>query len=152
MGFGVYGKSNWNKRGTGGNGVKFEDIARDVYRGFQGKSNRVVCSQPNGIYGTNGTTEGIYTRRKNRSVHDKIWRKRPRVSDFSGRVKFSSSVLSRIQHSSEFLEDLIETCTNPIADAMMYRYIYFRKQYLFAVLTILSINTIHHSIQFINYL
>jgi len=80
-------------------GLSSRISARDVYRGFHGKSNRVVCSQPNGIYGTNGTAGRIHTRRKNRSMYDKIRRKRPCVSDFSGRVKFSSSVLSRIQRS-----------------------------------------------------
>lgn len=60
MGFGVYGKSNRNKRETGRNGVKFEATARDVYRGFHGKSNRAVCSQPNRIYDTNGTTGYVY--------------------------------------------------------------------------------------------
>lgn len=147
MGFGVYGKSNWNKRETGRNGVKFEDTARDVYREFHGKSNRAVCSQPNGIYGINGTTGGIHARGgKIARCTTKIRRKSPCVFDFSGRAKFSSSMLSRILRSSEFVEDLIEARVNLIADTC--RCISRWK----AVLTILSVNTIHHSIQFINYL
>lgn len=34
-------------------------ILRGMFREIHGKSNRAVCLQPNGIYGTNGTTAGI---------------------------------------------------------------------------------------------
>lgn len=95
------------------------------------------------------------TRKEEKSLgaHDKIRRKRPCVSDFSGRVKFSSSVLSRIQRSSEFVEDLIEARANPIVGGEWRMGIRIsRRKAVFAVLTILSVNTIHHPIQFINYL
>lgn len=95
MGFGVYGKSNRNKRETGRNGVKFEDNrARGMFIEYfmERATGRCVRNQigftvqtarPAGRYVQGGKIARCTTKSRG---------KRPCVSDFSGRAKFARCI------------------------------------------------------------
>lgn len=114
---GMSGKSNRNKRETGRNKVKVRGRRGMFIANLMEKQQDPMCSQADGIYGTNETRsragkDGHTRGRKIARCNDKIQEEREwegcveevRVcSDFSGRAKFRSPVYT-LSGNSTFVE------------------------------------------------